>query len=248
MPSSSRLSSKSGPPQRALWQKLKGDGTSFGASSSLLRQTNEFLQAHSVSELLPYRSFDPETQLFLNRSSLGFVIETIPLVGCGEEIPRQLTGLFQHSLPLGSSLQCLLIASARIEERVNVWEETRRERGVSSERTPPFNGSSLNEVIEALSKERGAYMRKLGRGFGVRTFRLILSYSEPASCFESIDSILSLREQILTTLKGWGLPTKVWQAEDLIRGLDELLNPSDRLDTLEVSWNEHDSLSHSTLR
>lgn len=228
--------------ENPFWQKLKGDGTSFGASSSLLKQTEEFLQAHSVSELLPYRSFDPETQLFLNRSSLGFVIETIPLVGCGEEIPRQLTGLFQHSLPLGSSLQCLLIASARIEERVKIWEEARRGHEGSSLREV-----SLNEVIEAFSKERGAYMRKLGRGFGVRTFRLILSYSEPGSCFESIDSILSLREQILTTLKGWGLPTKVWHAEDLIMGLDELLNPSDRLDTLEIPWNEHDSLSHQMM-
>src|SRR5229473_1037394 len=109
--------------EKSLWWKLKGEGTPFGASSSLVRQANEFLQAHSVSDLLPYRSFDPETQIFSNRSSKGFVIETLPLVGCGDEIPRQLTGLFQHTLPMGSNLQCLLMASRRIGSKLDAWTD-----------------------------------------------------------------------------------------------------------------------------
>jgi len=215
-----------------LWKKLRGEGTPFGASSALLKKANEFLQAHSLSELLPYRSFDPETQIFFNRSSLGFVIETLPLVGCGDEYPLQLTGLFQHSLPLGSNLQCLLIASSRIEERVKTWEHARQGRG---------------EVLEELSKERGAYMRKRARGLGVRTFRLIISYSKPEASSESIEDILSIREQLVTTLKGWGLPVNVWKAEDLLIGLDELLNPSDCLENVPIPWNVYDSLSHQMI-
>ena len=134
-----------------LWDKLKGGGTPFGASSATLRVANEFLHSHSLSELLPYRSFDPETQLFLNRSSLGFVIETLPLVGCGEDIPRQLTGIFQHSLPLGSNLQCLLIASQRIESIIKTWEDIRG----SDKR------NDLKTSLEELAKERGSYLRHL---------------------------------------------------------------------------------------
>jgi hypothetical protein len=40
---------------------------------------------------------------------------------------------------------------------------------------------------------------------------------------------------------------KVWQAEDLLWGLDELLNPSDSLKNPLVSWNVHDSLSHQLM-
>src|SRR3990172_5532852 len=98
---------------------------SYGPSSATLKLTNEFLATHSLGEILPYRSFDPETQTFVNRSSIGFVIETLPLVGCGEEVPRQLTGLFQHSFPLGSNLQCLLIASSRVGPTLKTWEERR---------------------------------------------------------------------------------------------------------------------------
>ncbi|MBS0272298.1 MAG: type IV secretion system protein TraC [Proteobacteria bacterium] len=214
-------------------QKLKG--TSFGSTSSTLRLANEFLLSYSLGELLPYRSFDPETQLFLNRSSVGFVLETLPLVGGGEDIPRQLTGIFQHSLPLGSNLQCLLIASERIEPLVKAWEETRVGR---------------SSVIEELARERSSYLRALSHGQGVRTFRLLLSYSEGQN-HGSIDDILSLREQLITTLKGWKLPVKVWHAEDLLCGLDELLNPttdlSERLSPSTGLWNIHDALSNQLM-
>ena len=184
------------------------------------------------------------------------MIETLPLVGCGEDIPRQLTGIFQHSLPLGSNLQCLLIASQRIEPIIKTWEKV---RGSSGE-------SALKASLEELAKERGAYLRNLSRGkfsqgksshgspdhgqsagASVRTFRLLLSYSEPSASLESVESILALREQLLTTLKGWGLPVRVWQAEDLLWGLDELLNPSSSLENPAVSWNPFDSLSHQLM-
>lgn len=219
----------------------------FGASSSTLRLADEFLFSHSLSELLPYRSFDLETQLFMNRASVGFVIETLPLVGCGEDVPRQLTGLFQHAFPMGSNLQCLLLASSRIGSSLNTWESARAGN--------PFNGSPFNgtsDVLEELAKERAMYMRQLAQGQGVRTFRLILSYSEPGSLTQSVEDILALREQINTTLKGWGLPVKIWQPEDLLSGLDELLNPVGLSplggsENLNIPWNIHDSLSHQLM-
>ncbi|KAB2836096.1 MAG: type IV secretion system protein TraC, partial [Caedimonadaceae bacterium] len=163
---------------------------------------------------------------------VGFVLETLPLVGCGDEIPRQLAGLFQHALPLGSNLQCLLIASSRTGPWIKRWEEKRQ---------------NSSEVIRELAKERGAYLRALSQGQGIRTFRLLISYSLPVSNIESVEGVLSLREQIMTTFKGWGLPVRVWQAEDLLRGLDELLNPSEVLETPPFSWNPYDALSHQLM-
>ncbi len=203
----------------------------FGSRSSTLKLANEFLQSHSLGELLPYRSFDSETQLFLNRSSVGFVLETLPLVGCGEEIPRQLTGLFQHALPLGSNLQCLLIASPHIDPWLQSWEKARYNLILNDR----------SDVLRELAKERcNAFRNKPA----IRTFRLLISYCEPHTTFKSFEEMLALREQLHTTLKGWGLPIRVWQAEDLLVGLDELLNPTERLLTTHESfWNPHASLS-----
>src|SRR3990167_5861008 len=162
---------------------------SYGPSSATLKLTNEFLATHSLGEILPYRSFDPETQTFVNRSSIGFVIEKLPFLGCGGGVPRQLTGLFQHSFPLGSNLQCLLIASSRVGPTLKTWEE-RRHSLLSHER---------QDVLQELAKERVSYLKSL------------------------------------------------WQAEDLIRGLDELLNPSAALETLPLTWNPYDSLSNQLM-
>lgn len=211
---------------------LSGADHRFGTSSATLKLANEFLQTHSLSDLLPYRSFDPETKLFLNRSSVGFVIETLPLVGCREEAPRQLTGIFQHALPLGSNLQCLLIASPHIDSWLKTWEAARY--GFSS--TP-----DRADVLRELAKERCFAFRNRP---AIRTFRLLISYSEPHTIFKSFEDILALREQLTTTLKGWGLPVKIWQPEDLLLGLDELLNPTERLlGNHESLWNPYASLS-----
>jgi len=229
-----------------LSQKVAEEKKPFGSTSPTLKLANEFLFSHSLSEMLPYRSFDPETQLFLNRASVGFVLATLPLVGCGEEIPRQLTGIFQHALPLGSNLQCLLIASPHIEVWLKTWEQARCE--VVLNESSLYKGS-LNEValkdrsdvLRELAKERCSAFRNHS---AIRTFRLLISYSEPHTIYKSFESMIALREQLVTTLKGWGLPVKVWQAEDLILGLDELLNPTDRLlGKYESLWNPHTSLS-----
>lgn len=227
----------------------------FGSSSATLKLANEFLLTHSLSELLPYRSFDPETQLFLNRSSVGFVLETLPLVGCKEEIPRQLTGIFQHALPLGSNLQCLLIASPHIDPWLKKWEHARCALSLnqSSLSEHPLGGIRLNrsplngqsDALRELAKERCLAFKNRS---GIRTFRLLLSYSEPHAIFKSFESILALREQLTTTIKGWELPLRVCTAEDLLLGLDELLNPTERLlGKHESFWNPHESLSHQLI-
>ncbi|HUX78524.1 MAG TPA: TraC family protein, partial [Alphaproteobacteria bacterium] len=224
---------------------LSGEGQSFGSSSSTIKLANAFLFPHSLSELLPYRSFDPETQLFLNCTSVGFVLETLPLVGCGEEIPRQLTGLFQHALPLGSNLQCLLIASPHIDPWLKTWEKARKDL--------IFNERS--DVLRELAKERCSAFKNRS---AIRTFRLLISYSEPHTTFKSFEDMIALREQLVTTLKGWGLPVKVWQASDLLLSLDELLNPTSLNETslneterlsehVGSLWNPHDSLAHQLM-
>ena len=52
-----------------------------------------------MSDFLPYRSFDEDNQLFINQDSMGFVIETPPLVGSSEEMQKEVSNLFQQLLP-----------------------------------------------------------------------------------------------------------------------------------------------------
>jgi conjugal transfer ATP-binding protein TraC len=76
---------------------------------------------------------------------------------------------------------------------------------------------------------------------------VILSYSEPAGLSPNLDKVLSLRDQICTTLTGWGLPVKTWGPNDLLYGLDGLLNPINVLKEGGLRWNPHDPLSNQLM-
>jgi conjugal transfer ATP-binding protein TraC len=207
--------------------------------SPALEKMNAVLENHSLGDFLPYVAY--EDTFFYNQRGAGFVLETLPLVGAGEDVERQLRGLFQHTLPLGSNLQFLLIASHRIEEWLIPWEQARQ---------------GDNDVLQKLATQRTAYFRKLAFSTNtrqqtrVRTFRLIISYSQdqkPHTAFEK-NQLRDLREQIRATFEGLGLPVKVWDAEDLIKRLDEILNISESLADSPVQWNPFEPLSNQIMR
>lgn len=217
-----------------VFQKVRGEGTRLGTSSQTLNQANGFLNTHSLSEILPYESYDEETQLFWNRKSVGFVIEMFPLSGFDFKNLSQITGLLQHTMPLGSNLQCLLLASSRIENWIRPWVN-QRAGGI--------------EALSELAIERGQYFRDHQEELGIKTFRLILSYSEPLGQMtpQRVNEILNLREAFLSTIKTLHSIAFVWNATHLLQGLDEILNPSERLDIPNLTWNPYDAISNQMM-
>ena len=209
------------------------------APSRSLEQLDSLLKTHSLGDFLPYVSYDGASRLFYGLKGCGFVLETLPLVGLKEEGERQLRGLFQHTLPAGSNLQFLLVASHRVEEWLTPWQQARSKEG---------------EVLKKLAQQRTDYLRNLAltceRGTQrIRTFRLIISWSQgvkPSTPLEEKD-LIEFREQVVSTLQGLGVPVRVWGADDLLTRLDEILNVSDRLDTPDLKANPYDPLSQQLM-
>lgn len=216
------------------FKNMRGEGARFGTSSHVLNQANAFLKTHSLSELLPYRTYDEETQLFWNRNSVGFALEMFPLSGFDFKNLSQLTGLLQHAMPLGSNLQCLLIASSRIENWIGPWVNQRLDK---------------IEALRELAIERGQYFRDHQEALGLKTFRLILSYTEPLGQItpQRISNILNLREAFLSTIKTLHSVAFVWNAVHLMQGVDEFLNPCGRLDIPDLEWNPYEAISNQLM-
>lgn len=204
-----------------------------------LQATEAFLKRYAFSDLLPYLAFDEERDLFINKQSTGFVFETLPLMGSSEQIERQLTGIFQHTLPEGSNLQFLLLASQRIEPWLTQWKTGRFEHP--------------SAIYKTLAEKRIQFFETQNQaghdGFCVRHFRLIVSYSVHDTRLSelALDTLARLRQQLMTSFKSFGLPAKAWNATDLIRGLDELLNISERLDYPNLVWNPHQAIDEQLL-
>ncbi len=211
--------------------------TAFAPS---LQASQAFLKCYSLSPLLPYLAFDEERELFINKNSTGFILETVPLMGSSEQIERQLTGLFQHTLAEGSHIQFLLLGSQRIEPWLSAWKE------------PRFLHPAA--IYKTLAEKRAAFFETKTQSQGnipfcIRHFKLIISYSIAGGnqTDVALDELTKLRQQLMTAIKGLNLPVKTWDAEDLLRGLDELLNLSSRLDYPPLQWNPYQSLSEQLL-
>ncbi|KYU27836.1 hypothetical protein AML62_21705 [Escherichia coli] len=81
-------------------------------------KANEILGEMSFpqfSRLLPYRDYNQESGLFMNDTTLGFMLEAIPINGANESIVEALDHMLRTKLPRGIPL-----CTGRKTER-NVW-------------------------------------------------------------------------------------------------------------------------------
>lgn len=195
-----------------LGEKLSafiGEKNGFGVdlSSPSLKEASGYFTHHRLSSLLPYRSYDPHKQLFFNDDSVGFVLECSPLVGCTEEMQREISGLFQFTLPEGSNTQFILWADPKIEPWFDRWK------------APRLIKSGL---FSLLAEQRTNYLRSLvfnpDNPTIIRDFRCVIAYSQKLQGTPvEQDKLIILREQVLAAFKGLGSPVHVWKADDLIK-------------------------------
>ena len=194
--------------------KLLGEKSEQYKSSYYLEELAEiFKDYQKICELFPYESFDEKHQLFFNKDSVGFVLETPPLVGASEEMQKEVSGLFQHSLPVESSLQVILWADPHIGHFLENWEAVRK-----------------GSLMENLSQRRAAYLEKMAfhsplSPYSLRNLRCFLSFSQKrAESALELEAISRLQNQLKTTLEMLGLPVLVWTPDELINTVSNIVN------------------------
>jgi conjugal transfer ATP-binding protein TraC len=198
---------------------------------------NQYLETYPLSSLLPYRSYDSATGLFHNENSVGFVLETSPMVGSTEEMQREISGLFQHTLPEGSNIQFILWADPRIEPLLAYW------KGIREMQHP---------IFKKLAERRISHLQKMvAKGdpvlpsLTIRDIRCIVSFSQSGILDNPVEEqkLLQVREHVHTALKTLGMPVKVWDAGDLINTLDGIINPGAEINAPTLIWNPYESLN-----
>lgn len=234
---------------------LLNERTEYGvkADSPSLRLINQYLGHYPISSLLPYRSYDPATGLFHNENSVGFVLETYPMVGCTEEMQREISGLFQQTLPESSNIQFILWADPRIEPLLDAWKNVRDSQKGGS----PTSGTQA-EILQKLAERRTSHLKeKVFKSdpalpsLTLRDLRCIVAYSQPGLLEGPVEEqkILQLREQVKTALKSLGMPVEAWDVNDLLNTLDGMINPTicthnekSESPPVNLKWNPFDSL------
>lgn len=217
--------------------KKMGEGD-YGTSSrsyidDAYRQMSSFYKA---CDLFPYETYDESSQLFINDESIGFVLETSPLVGSSIEMQKELSNLFQSVLPEESGIQFLMWADPHIGDQCDLYARSREGRG---------------EILETLARQRADYLKSFAfesphKPFTLRNFRCLISFNRAFLKNKTFltEETAQILMQVKTTLESVGMQVSVWRPEDLIRTLDGILhlNPQ-QTNSSHYRWNQLQRLS-----
>lgn len=89
--------------------------------------TPEALASDVVADLLPYRVFEPESELYFNAGSTGFVIEVNPVVGA-PDVASNFQSVVNTNAPNDSTIQILNWTSPDVDKALVQWARHRMGR------------------------------------------------------------------------------------------------------------------------
>ncbi len=183
------------------------------------------------ADLLPYVTYDEETELFINQQSVGFTLEAVPLVGGDESIEKVLQTLFNELLDEKGSIQCLLVADHRTGSFLDKWQSAK---------------ASSQDILKKLAQQRVNHIKQ---DSSYRHFRFILSYSvfceDPS--LHILSQLKAKKEKFLSILKTLTYAI-VWQASHLLEFVGSLVNFDPAPTVYQPRWNPYENLSNQLTR
>ncbi len=220
-----------------------------------------------IADLLPYRYFDSDNNLFFNENSLGFILESIPLTGASDEVIDTITGTITDGLPEGCTVQFINWASPKTANILKEWQEPRNKVGgiykkLAEKRVEYFyhaNFKSLFDTSPFTIKDFKLYIAvsiPTKKSFSGDVISQILSLIKSltgandnhsnnvqAEIVKIIIKLKSLQDQLITTLKTIGIHSYLMNAKDFISFLDEIININTSPEKSEISYDDLNTIN-----
>jgi len=202
-----------------------------------LKDINNLLARHSLGDFLPFIA--EEDGIFINKHSNGFVLQVVQVLGCNEAMEQKLHALFKNELPLGSNIQFMLIASQKVGEMLNTWQQARANSG---------------SIFKQLAAKRVKHFTKLANPSAncdlvVRNLLLLISVSIPGGNLNKVqlNELQALRLRLTTILNSLDMQCQTLFAADLIKQLHPLFNPNSNVDYANIRYNPVESINQQLL-
>ncbi|WP_157921066.1 TraC family protein, partial [Escherichia coli] len=174
------------------------------------------------SRLLPYRDYNQESGLFMNDTTMGFMLEAIPINGANESIVEALDHMLRTKLPRGVPFCIHLMSSQLVGDRI---EYGLREFSWSGEQAERFNA-----ITRAYYMNAAATQFPLPEGMNLpltlRHYRVFFSYCSPSKKKSRADilEMENLVKIIRASLQGASITTQVVDAQAFIDIVGEMIN------------------------
>jgi conjugal transfer ATP-binding protein TraC len=213
----------------------------IGASSAHRPRTGLFnlgqpadSPAEQFASWLPYSAYLADEKVFVNRDSMGFMLELMPQSGADDRMAEVLTSLYT-TCPVGCGIQFHLFASPHIHSQLRRYTNLRPEDEDQAEKARQWGRPVENDnLFRKLARQRVGHLlrgtqQSLTAGFHytIRDFRLMLSVAFPGDPLDlnKHDELMALRESLASTLRSASLPNRVCDAANLINWCALFTNP-----------------------
>ena len=232
-----------------------GERTGFGAESESSSATSVNASQEDVFEsvadiyplhsILPYEAYDEQDQLFINKKSMGFMLEAFPLVGSNDETEQILASILTDIIPPEADLQVWLWASPKVGPILNEL--------VGAVSVNDDAKSNMSSDLKWLAEERIRFFEKginqsllKSDTFLVRNFQLLFSVSLPKSDVKQEKNLkktlTEIRQSLQSSLKSIQLATSPMKVETFLSMMSDWINVNTDLNPSNISWNPYDSL------
>jgi len=188
-----------------------------------LAETREKLQEMDfphIRDLLPYKDYDSESQIWVNKTSVGFVVESQPLIGANEKLADSLEYLLRDVAPRNIPLQVMLVSSRAVKEQV--------QHGLKNSAWQGHRAGECNDVTARfyLNGARYTYDNGLDHPLTLRDYRLFFIWATPVKNITDTDLIRvrDVRRNLLNALNAadiWSSAIGVTEFSSVLR---EFLN------------------------
>lgn len=217
-----------------------GLNTSVGVEAKQDESVETLFDVQTLFGLLPYREFDDTCDLFMNKTSMGWVCELSPLLGADEETVNILSNLISDVIPEECDWQILSYLSPKIAPIVDTFESVR---------------SGQSETRDWLIQKRADFLKKgalnsLSRqgSFILRDIRLFLVLSLPVKNENECRQLLiQLRDDIESSLGSLSIQSAHMDPTQLIHLMRDTLFPSTGISPSSARWNETEELASQML-
>ena len=188
-----------------------------------------------IAGWLPYSAYRSAERVFINRHSLGFVLEVTPQTGANQDTAERLKGLYAR-MPTDATMQIHLWASPNVAPMLRDYANLRQTDPDAVKQAELRGGRPArnDNVFRTMARRRFAHLLRGAQqplasdvAFLVRDFQIFISVTVPGHIrdLQSLDKLLDIRDGMRSTLQAAHFPAVVVDAERLIGLVGEWLNP-----------------------
>lgn len=193
-----------------------------------------------LAHWLPYRSYDPRTQLYYNNASRGFIVEISPLVGADDRTSEIIAQFLSEGIPERTCIQIVQWQSPRISGKMGTWFLPRVDAGGIYERMAQHRVDHINGgVWESLSRDAP---------FHLRSHRVIISVGLPEGAKASDAELVALRDSMMSMLRSIDVFSEVVDPVGLMALIDDFTSPTTSGGEDVTDYNPFDPIADQAVR